>query len=272
MSTSETKLYVYNPAAAGVSVRDGNVYLEGNNLTPIPPNCFSSCSIRCKTAATKKVITITFQNIEFGDCQDCGKNLNLKFTIPRSYFGDVGTSIGNNWHHYAYLPESLLRQGTVTAAALATAFAQSINNDRLDFLGAAAVATGANLVLTFQENHDTNVFIEQSGLLTSELPAVVVTTPMVASSLDADDILTEKPLLANFLPGGAPVDYWSNCRSLCIITLYEDLLRDGCWPEVPISGLTRHYEIWVDTTDTTNYNAWLAALKAAIPKCATGIP
>lgn len=277
MEKQTTNLYLQNVSGATVSVSGGIMKLAGYNNTPIRTSCIDSCGVECERVAVKKVVRVTFAAVDFGDCNDCGKVLDLRFRIERNGIADVETSIGNNTPIPISLPSSVSLTGNVAANIIAAGFAAVINdpNNIVDYFGAVAVATGANLDITFPENHDVTVLeYTNENVLSTERPTITVTTPVTFSNLGYPERLTRFPLLSgDYVPGLPPQNFFSECKKLCIVYLFQSFENGAnCDVEMPISRDTRAYALFVDSSNTTNYNAFIAALKAAVTACNVGIP
>lgn len=283
MQGNPKDIYIKNPSAATVSVLTIDTLPEVNidNQIQILQNSATACTVQCASPCVQQIWTITFKNVEFGTCNDCGKSVGFGVRLQRN----------PNFDNQTYLEYAVRRifvyqgqqSGTVTAATLATYFEEYIENlnnqpDQHDLFGITAVANGNDLVITLPctglvTYEFENIYqLEDNNLLDTELPDFVLTQQGQDAFLSKEKMLKEVPLMAGHVFGEAPKDYFTWCETSCVIMI------TGC-----ISACDSAFEYQnsnhlhsaatpfqlklIVNSAAPGYGAFIAALNAAITPC-----
>jgi hypothetical protein len=193
------------------------------------------CQKVCASPCEENIWTIEFGDVDFGDCNACGKSVGFTLLLNRNPDFDNQTYFEYN-QRKQYVYQGNL-SGTVTGATLATWFFDYITdlqnqNDQHDqFLVVASVGTGptANvLTLTFPCNGlaaYSLIGIYQlpnnnlSASPTNEFPVFFEQQAAVEAVLSKEKLLQQFPQEIGHVFGEAPRDQWTWCQTVCVITL-----------------------------------------------------
>ena len=262
-------IVLHDPSAADVKIADGKVYIGPQYTTPVKPSCINVCSSICESAGTKQVWTVTFQDIDFGDCNACNKDYSLMFQLMPPAIADGIVHRDTNPPTYVQLPVD--KNGTVTAAQQANAFAgyhaASLASNNTDWYVESVVVSGNTVIITSYDDYNVLVTIRNEGLPTSEAPTVVNTVPLVASHLGRAARQRMHFQFEDYVPGqGIHPKYFSECEGYCEIRL--DQVIDDCVVNSVGDLDPRTYIIYANGK-ATGYAAFKTALIGAFPGVCT---
>ena len=273
-----TDVFLHNPSAASlVQIGTSTKYMLDNRFE-IDLAEVTVCDIQCYRNCTDQVWTVTFQDVDFGDCNACSKVIQLNFNKQRNPRFDNETWLKLDTD--ISISYDGIDNGIVTATDIAASFAQIIQekffeNNANFFNGMTASATGAVLTLSFPctFGHLTTsngvTFTRNNNLLSTELPVIVNTVPFVPGKLDRYELLQEHPLNADYVTGGVPGRSFTFCETTCVLNL-EDCIP-ACEAEFsPMIGgsvgVKRGWKIYLNG-GAAGYTAFISALQAAASEC-----
>jgi len=189
------------------------------------------CQKVCASPCEENIWEIEFGDVDFGDCNACGKSVGFTLLLNRNPDFDNQTYFEYN-QRKQYVYQGNL-SGTVTGATLAQWFFDYITdlqnqNDQHDqFLVVASVNTNT-LTLTFPCNGlaaYSLIGIYQlpnnnlSASPTNEFPVFTEIQPAVEAVLSKEKLLQQFPQEIGHVFGEAPRDQWTWCQTVCVITL-----------------------------------------------------
>ena len=189
------------------------------------------CQKVCASPCQENIWEIEFGDVDFGDCNACGKSVGFTLLLNRNPDFDNQTYFEYN-QRKQYVYQGNL-SGTVTGATLAQWFFDYITdlqnqNDQHDqFLVVPSVNTNV-LTLTFPCNGlaaYSLIGIYQlpnnnlSASPTNEIPAFFEFQPAVEAVLSKEKLLQQFPQEIGHVFGEAPRDQWTWCQTVCVITL-----------------------------------------------------
>lgn len=189
------------------------------------------CQKVCASPCEENIWEIEFGDVDFGDCNACGKSVGFTLVLNRNPDFDNQTYFEYN-QRKQYVYQGNL-SGTVTGATLAQWFFDYITdlqnqNDQHDqFLVVPSVNTNV-LTLTFPCNGlaaYSLIGIYQlpnnnlSASPTNEIPAFFEIQPAVEAVLSKEKLLQQFPQEIGHVFGEAPRDQWTWCQTVCVITL-----------------------------------------------------
>ncbi len=277
-------LFLHNPSAVSVRVTDGKVYIIGDRQSGtsqgiIPSSVLAgtdSCTSVCHRPCVNATWTVTFRDIDFGDCNSCTKNLGIRFELVRPYIEQPSDTVDNIMNvPLIYSPNPGVNTGTAIATAFATMIANSQNQGYShDFYGVIVTQTGDTLRLEFPCPDDLRVYpYNYFGLSTAEMPVITNVVPLQLPILTNEMLQTIFPKYAfSNLPGERDGRaYFSDCESVCMISLtgcrsFCDDLYAGHTGLGFSGNEVFDLQLFVNAS-ATGYNAFIAALNAAIPNC-----
>lgn len=235
MQSPAQRMWIHNPSASTITVTDGIVDIDGQiQIKDVITACMKQCASPCVPQITR----ITFQDIDFGDCNGCPKDVGFHMRLLRNPNFDTETYPEMTTNRGVFYQG--IKQGVVTAGDLADWFVLYINtvqeqNDQHDFFAVDVIIDPGDpnsiLITSYCDNLvGYNILfstLEDNNLLTTE--EVTITEVQAATP----PILTKSILLREFpwgnggdegwIFGSAPNETFTYCENICKI-----LLR-GCY-------------------------------------------
>lgn len=238
-------LWIKDPSATTIAVGSGDFAgeLTIDGQIKILADSATACIKECATPCVKNSWLIEFQDIDFGSCNDCGKQLGFVPVLQRHPDFDNQTYLDyTNRKPYVYDGE---KSGTLTGAQQATYFLALIaslmfQNDQHDQFYVTAVA-GANaneIILTYPCTGLVTYQLEgifhpeNNNLLDAELPVFTELVSGEEAVLSREKLLKHFPDNVGRVFGEAPGERFTWCGNTCIIKL------KGCID--PCSDWTNH--------------------------------
>lgn len=275
-----------------ITTDSGTVRIDGQ--IAITPAEVTACVRQCAQECTPQVITVTFAQVDLGDCNSCFKQIGFELRQTRNPLFDLPTFNSQpNTLTMVYDPANtdapaFPSSGIVTGAQIAAYFRDIINNngygDTHDKFFITATAAGAVLTLTVPCPYKFEVYqLSGNGLLSTEVPTFTNTPGLTANRLTRDELIRRFPIMIDYV-GGQDVNerFFANCESPCVIEIRE-CINVACLSSptgqslghnagyTSLSGSNRPtLHIFVNAA-AAGYAAFIAALRAAIPTCNTGI-
>lgn len=276
-----------DPSAASIVVGSGDfageVYLDNNRIRFLAASV-SSCGIVCAKPCTGDVWEIQFKDVDFGDCNTCGKSIGFSVALDRNNLFDNATYF--DWtRKYPYIYGGL-KQGTVTGATLAAYFVQLSKDiakyaDQHDqFFVDMSVKVGSPDTIVLRLPCDGLVTykyqgiyqIEDNNLTSLELPVFTNVVVGQDAVLSREKLLRDFPQEIGHVFGEGPRDEFFWCDDICIVTL------KGCIdPCSDFANNMNSNHLWKSATPfdvhvyvNTKAPGWpdfVAALNAAFPSC-----
>jgi hypothetical protein len=192
------------------------------------------CQKVCASPCQENIWTIEFEDVDFGDCNACGKSVGFTLLLNRNPDFDNQTYFEYNMRKQYVFQGNLSGTTGSTGAALAQWFytyitdLQNQNDQHDQFLVEASLGTGptANvLTLTFPCNGLAAYSLigiyqlPNNNLETSEIPVFTETQAAVEAVLSREKLLQQFPQEIGHVFGEAPRDQWTWCQTVCVITL-----------------------------------------------------
>jgi hypothetical protein len=284
MQLPPTYIFLHNPTASSIRVEGGNVYIRGDKGSgtsqPIAAasiqagGCYSVCAKPC----VDTVWTVTFNNVDFGDCNSCTKRLSIQIRRNRPRVAEADDM--SQWGTGQMLHYEPRANGVATGTAIATEIERLYNTDNRglahDNFGGTVTRNGATLTFTYPCPMDMQIHpFDYSGLLAAEQPVITQTVPMELAILTNDMIQRMYPrnAFSNHPFQRENRAYFSDCENACTITL-KGCLNNGCdvqwWGNLGNSSAAiEPFEVvLIVNGSATGYSAFTAALAAAITSCA----
>jgi hypothetical protein len=282
-------VFIKNPSASSIVVETGDLAGEINfadRIVGILASSVTKCDVTCARPCVNEVWEIEFQDVDFGDCNACGKTVGFIPVLNRETLFDNQTYLDfKNRYPYTYSGD---QTGIVTGAALATYFLDFINDlkeepdahDQFFMSVALKVGSPDTLVITLPcsglvtYTFGTIGLPQGNNMETAELPVFTKITSGVEAYLSRERLKRQFPTLGSgHIFGEAPSDFDMWCEDICIIRL------KGCID--PCSDFGNHqntghlhtgaipFELWlyVNTKDSVGYADFIGALNAAITPC-----
>lgn len=280
MDLRPTAVFLHNPSAATLVENDGGDWtIDG--VLPFFPDDITACTISCATACQPQQWSIVFTDVDFGDCNDCGRNVSFLIRLRRQANFDIEDYLHLTTSlQYTYEPE-VLPSGAVTAATLSAYFLDYFNgnavyddeHDNFGITASLATTTVADdtLVLTVPCPVQADVF-QAHG---SEALTITETVQGVTATLTRDQLLKEYPLMIGYVPGQAPDDTFTYCEDICVIdvtgcinscTTNEELITTYNSVHLHTVGTKFSYKLFVNSA-APGYVEFLAALTGTIGAC-----
>lgn len=278
MDLGATKLWIANPTAEmiqpGLEAAKGEIAISdrlnffSDHVTEVEINCAKQCE--------EQVYTITFADVDFGDCNECGKTVGFTMIVRRKPDFDIDDYLHVTTRLSVSYEPNAVPSGVVTAATFATWFADFFDNgaydDEHDFFGVTAVASGADLILTVPCPTKLDIYPEEGGEL---IPAQIVeTTPGEEAYLTKAQMQKLFPLGIGYVMGQGPDETFTGCQDVCIIDIRgciptcvehdKDLLHTENAVHLHEVGTKFWYQIIVDSS-AEEYSDFVTALNAVLP-------
>jgi hypothetical protein len=231
MQSREQILWIKDPQAATVAVGSGDfageVKLDGQ--ISILASSVNKCDIVCATPCSEDVWTLTFEDVDFGDCNACGKAIGFGVKLKRHPDFDVETYFDfptQRIYLYDGIREGVVTGATIAANILAQMVELETQIDQHDqfFVSAQAGANPDELVLTYPCTGYTTYMVgiyqlENNNLATAELPTFVHTATGVEAVLSKEKLLKQYSMHIGHIPGEAPRETFTWCEDTCAISL-----------------------------------------------------
>jgi hypothetical protein len=286
MQLEPQRIYIKDPSADTVQVLTGDFAGEINldNQIYLLQDSASACDIKCASPCQNQIWQIEFNDVDFGDCNDCGKSIGFKVRLQRNPDFDNQTYLDYS-QLYAFVYQGN-KSGTVTAADLATYFLeyfQDIENqaDQHDLFLAEVEIDPSNsnaILLTLPcdglvtYEFEGIYMIPDNNLETAEEPVFTLTQEGADAYYSRERLLQHAPLLSGHVYGEYPKEFFSWCEDSCLILLtgcispcdkpYE-YQNSG---HLHVGGTPFQLEIIVNSSYPT-YADFINALNAAFTPC-----
>jgi len=231
MQSKEQILWIKDPSATTIGIGAGDFLgeLTIDGQMTILASSINACSVVCASPCEEDVWTVVFEDVDFGDCNACGKAVGFTVRLHRHPDFDVSTYI-NYAVRKLYVYDGI-KSGVVTGATIAANILSQINMlanqiDQHDqfFVEAIAGATPDTIILTYPCNGYTTYFVdlyivENANLETNELPTFTHTTTGIEAVLSREKLLKQFSLYIGAVPGEAPQETFTWCEDTCVISL-----------------------------------------------------
>ena len=85
MDLKATGIFLHNPSAGTIleSEIEAGEY-SFNGILPFVADQITACEIECATSCLPQVITLTFADVDFGSCNECGKAVSFMMKLAIS--------------------------------------------------------------------------------------------------------------------------------------------------------------------------------------------
>jgi hypothetical protein len=224
MDLKPLAVFLHDPSADSIQdgLETGEFSIGG--VLPFIGAQVTACDIACATPCLTQSWSITFADVDFGTCNDCGLSVAFNIRLRRQSNFDI-----EDYLHltsdlgFTYEPDQV-PSGVVTAATQSAYFLDFLNNgaydDEHDFFGITAVAGAAGeIILTVPCPIQVDIFQSQD----SE-PLAIVETVGQTASLTKAQLMKEYPLMIGYVPGQNVDDTFTQCEDICVIHI------SGCIP------------------------------------------
>lgn len=234
MQSNAQKLWIPNPNAGtlvDVEALQGPDFANEVRIVDqisILSTSVTRCQKVCASPCEENIWTIEFEDVDFGDCNACGKSVGFTLLLNRNPDFDNQTYFEYN-QRKQYVYQGNL-SGVVTGAALAQWFftyitdLQNQNDQHDQFLVEASVNTNT-LTLTFPCSgliaySLIGIYqLPNNNLATAEIPVFTETQAAVEAVLSREKLLQQFPQEIGHVFGEAPRDQFMWCQTICVITL-----------------------------------------------------
>lgn len=235
MQSNAQKLWIPNPNAGtlvdvealqGIDFKDEvRIVDQISILSTSVTRCQKVCASPCE----ENIWTIEFGDVDFGDCNACGKSVGFTLLLNRNPDFDNQTYFEYN-QRKQYVYQGPLDALSTTGAALAQWFylyitdLQNQNDQHDQFLVEASVALNVltlkfpcsgliaySLIGIYQ--------LPNNNLASLELPVFDEIQDAVEAVLSREKLLQQFPQEIGHVFGEAPRDQWMWCQTICVITL-----------------------------------------------------
>jgi hypothetical protein len=230
MQSNAQKLWIPNPSAATIEAVSGDFAGEVRIVDQISvlSGSVSRCQKVCASPCVNNVWTIEFSNVDFGDCNSCGKSVGFTLLLDRNPDFDNQTYFEYN-QRKQYVYQGNLT-GTVTGVQLATWFEDYINdlynqNDQHDQFHIEVTRDTNTLTLTLPCSgliaySLIGIYhLPNNNLTNAELPVFTEDQEAVEAVLSREKLLQHFPQEIGHVFGEAPRDQFMWCQTICTITL-----------------------------------------------------
>ena len=234
MQSNAQKLWIPNPNAGtlvDVEALQGPDFANEVRIVDqisILSTSVTRCQKVCASPCEENIWTIEFGDVDFGDCNSCGKSVGFTLLLNRNPDFDNQTYFEYN-QRKQYVYQGNL-SGTVTGIQLAQWFYTYITdlqnqNDQHDQFLVEASVSGDTLTLTFPCNGLVAYSLigiyqlPNNNLTTAETPVFTETQEAVEAVLSREKLLQQYPQEIGHVFGEAPRDQWMWCQTICVITL-----------------------------------------------------
>jgi len=276
MDLKPLAVFLHDPSAASIQagLEVGEFSIGG--VLPFVGAQITSCDIACATPCLTQSWSITFADVDFGTCNDCGLSVAFNIRLRRQSNFDI-----EDYLHltsdlgFTYEPDQV-PSGVVTAATQSAYFLDFLNNgaydDEHDFFGITAVAGAAGeIILTVPCPIQVDIFQSQD----SE-PLAIAETVGQTASLTRAQLMKEYPLMIGYVPGQNVDDTFTQCEDICVIHISgcipgcvadaQNLLTTVNAVHLHDVGTKFSYKLFVNSSGA-QYPAFIDALNAAVAAC-----
>jgi len=234
MQSNAQKLWIPNPNAGtlvdvealqGIDFKDEvRIVDQISILSTSVTRCQKVCASPCE----ENIWTIEFGDVDFGDCNACGKSVGFTLLLNRNPDFDNQTYFEYNQRRQYVYQGNL--NGVVFGVDLAIWFESYINdlfnqNDQHDQFLVSVTRVNETLTLTFPCSgliaySLIGIYhLPNNNLATLELPVFTETQEAVEAVLSREKLLQQFPQEIGHVFGEAPRDQWMWCQTVCVITL-----------------------------------------------------
>jgi hypothetical protein len=234
MQSNAQKLWIPNPNAGtlvDVEALQGPDFANEVRIVDqisILSTSVTRCQKVCASPCEENIWTIEFEDVDFGDCNACGKSVGFTLLLNRNPDFDNQTYFEYNQRRQYVYQGNL--SGVVTGIDLAIWFESYINdlfnqNDQHDQFLVSVTRSTNTLTLTFPCSgliaySLIGIYqLPNNNLATLELPAFTETQEAVEAVLSREKLLQQFPQEIGHVFGEAPRDQWMWCQTVCVITL-----------------------------------------------------
>jgi hypothetical protein len=234
MQSNAQKLWIPNPNAGtlvDVEALQGPDFANEVRIVDqisILSTSVTRCQKVCASPCEENIWTIEFEDVDFGDCNACGKSVGFTLLLNRNPDFDNQTYFEYN-QRKQYVYQGNL-SGVVTGVDLATWFESYINdlinqNDQHDQFLVSVTRNTDTLTLTFPCSgliaySLIGIYqLPNNNLATAEIPVFTETQEAVEAVLSREKLLQQFPQEIGHVFGEAPRDQWMWCQTVCVITL-----------------------------------------------------
>lgn len=234
MQSNAQKLWIPNPS--GASLEDLGVTIGPDfageirivDQISIHASSVNRCQKVCASPCEENIWTITFDDVDFGTCNPCGKSVGFTLLLDRSPDFDNQTYFEYN-QRKQYVYQGNLN-GIVFGNVLAQWFytyivdLQNQNDQHDQFLVEPSVA-GNVLTLKFPCSglvtyNLLGIYqLPNNNLETGEIPVFFEQQEGVDAVLSREKLLQQFPQEVGHVFGEAPRDQFMWCQTICVITL-----------------------------------------------------
>jgi hypothetical protein len=288
MDLRPTAVFLHNPKQSSIVAGVGTDEFVIDGVLPFISTQVTSCDIACATACLPQQWTIVFEDVDFGDCNDCGKQVSFLIRLRRQANFDIEDYLHlTSSLQYTYEPEVLPATQPVTAADLAQYFLDEFNGNALyddehdNFGITAELATTTVADDTLVLNVPCPVQVDVFRAHASEPITVTETDAGATASLTRDQLLKEYPLMIGYVPGQAPDDTFTYCEDICLIELKgcitacisddtQNLLTTYNAVHLHAVGTKFHYKLFVNSS-APGYAAFIEELNLRVASCSVDV-
>jgi len=234
MQSNAQKLWIPNPNAGtlvDVEALQGPDFANEVRIVDqisILSTSVTRCQKVCASPCEENIWTIEFGDVDFGDCNACGKSVGFTLLLNRNPDFDNQTYFEYNQRRQYVYQGNL--SGVVTGVDLATWFESYINdlinqNDQHDQFLVSVTRSTDTLTLTFPCSgliaySLIGIYqLPNNNLATAEIPVFTETQEAVEAVLSREKLLQQFPQEIGHVFGEAPRDQWMWCQTVCVITL-----------------------------------------------------
>jgi hypothetical protein len=234
MQRNAQKIWIPNPNAGtlvDVEALQGPDFADEVRIVDqisILSTSVTRCQKVCASPCEENIWTIEFGDVDFGDCNACGKSVGFTLLLNRNPDFDNQTYFEYN-QRKQYVYQGNL-SGVVTGVDLATWFESYINdlinqNDQHDQFLLSVTRSTDTLTLTFPCSgliaySLIGIYqLPNNNLATAEIPVFTETQEAVEAVLSREKLLQQFPQEIGHVFGEAPRDQWMWCQTVCVITL-----------------------------------------------------
>jgi hypothetical protein len=287
MDMRPTGVFLHDPSAASIvasPIEAGEFSIGG--VLPLIGSQVTSCEITCAQPCLPQVYTLTFTDVDFGSCNECGLSVAWFMKLRRQANFDI--------EDYLHLTSTLelgyepvqVPSGQVLSTVFRDFFFDLLNNaqydDEHDWFGITAVkgtdsggafpATTSELIITVPCPLQMDIFQSNE----SQPITVVETTAGQTATYTREQMLKSFPLIIGYVPGQDVDSTFTGCEDVCIITLKgcidhcvsdaQNLLTTQNAVHLHTAGTKFWYQLVVNSA-ALGYADFITALNAAVAAC-----
>ena len=238
MQSNAQKLWVPNPSADLLVIGTGP--LPGGNGIPVGEVRFvdqmsilqasvTRCQKQCAVPCVENVWTIEFNDIDFGDCNSCGKSVGFTLLLDRNPNFDNQTYFEYNQRKQYVFQGNL--SGAYTGTQLADWFEDYINdlynqNDQHDQFHLTVTNDGAGTLTITMPCSGLVAYslkgiyqLPNNNLTNAEIPVFTEVSEAEEAILSREKLLQMFPQEVGHVFGEAPRDQFMWCQNICVVVL-----------------------------------------------------